>query len=113
MGEHLHLSPKHRRELETLLREHLPGIEAWAYGSRVNGRSHDGSDLDLVLRGPGLEEISFIRVDEFDRAVRESNIPFLVEARDWASLPERFRQEIERSYVVIRSEAGKRGSGES
>ncbi len=25
-------------------------IEIWAYGSRVNGDSHDASDLDLVIR---------------------------------------------------------------
>ena len=54
MTERLHLSPKHRAVLEALLREHMPGVEVWAYGSRVDGRSHDGSDLDLVLRGPGL-----------------------------------------------------------
>ena len=51
MAERLHLLPRHRTPIETLLREHLPGVEVWAYGSRVNGRSHDGSDLDLVLRG--------------------------------------------------------------
>ena len=99
--------------LETLLGKHLPGVETWAYGSRVKGRSHDGSDLDLVLRGPGLKEISITQVDGFDRAVRESNIPFLVDARDWACLPERFRQEIRREFVVIQREAGTGGSGNS
>ena len=57
MSDRLHLLPRHRRLLETLLRRYLPDVEVWAYGSRVNGRSHDGSDLDLVLRGPGLKEI--------------------------------------------------------
>ena len=63
MTERLHLRPRHRERLEALLREHLPDVEAWAYGSRVNGRSHDGSDLDLVLRGPGLEAIPIDRGD--------------------------------------------------
>lgn len=31
----------------------------------------------------------------------DSNIPFLVDARDWARLPERFRREIERENVVL------------
>ena len=101
MAERLHLLPRHRRALEALLREHLPDVEAWAYGSRVNGRSHDGSDLDLVLRGPDLKEIPSIQLGDFEEAVRESNIPFLVEARDWARLPERFCSEIERDYVVF------------
>ncbi|MCS1412282.1 MAG: hypothetical protein M2R45_05488 [Verrucomicrobia subdivision 3 bacterium] len=104
MTDRLHLLPKHRQMLEALLREHLPDVEVWAYGSRVNGRSHDGSDLDLVLRGPGLTEIPLGQLTDFEEAVRESNIPFLVEARDWARLPERFHQEIERGYVVLAQE---------
>ena len=45
-----------REELEALLREHVPDAEVWAYGrSRVNGRCHSGSDLNLVLRSPSLE----------------------------------------------------------
>ena len=101
MTDRLHLSDRHRRVLETLLREHLPGIEVWAYGSRVNGRSHEGSDLDLVLRAPNLEEIPFEQLTDFKEALRESNIPFLVEAHDWTRLPERFHPEIERDYVVL------------
>ena len=101
MVERLHLLPRHRAQIETLLREHLPGVEVWAYGSRVNGRSHDGSDLDLVLRGPGLDKINASRLAELAEALRDSTIPFLVEARDWARLPESFQREIERSHVVL------------
>ncbi len=97
----LHLSPRHREKLTALLREHLPGVEVWAYGSRVNGRSHDGSDLDLVLRGPGLQAVPPEQLGDFTDAVRESTLPFLVEARDWTRLPARFHAEVERSYVVL------------
>ena len=108
MADRLHLLPKHRWALETLLRKHLPDVEVWAYGSRVNGRSHDGSDLDLVLRGPSLKEIPSGQLGDFEEAVRESNIPFLVEARDWARLPERFHREIERDHVVLVEGGGER-----
>lgn len=101
MADGLHLQPRHYEELEALLREHLPGVEVWAYGSRVSGKSHDGSDLDLVLRGPGLNEIPIGQLRDFEEAVQESTIPFLVEARDWARLPKRFHQEIERRHVVF------------
>ena len=101
MSDQLHISQRHRSILEALLSEHLPNVEAWAYGSRVNGRSHDGSDLDLVLRGPGLNEIPAARLADFKDALCESRIPFLVEARDWARLPERFRQEIEVAHVAL------------
>lgn len=99
--DRLHLRPKHRRILEELLQKHLPEVEVWAYGSRITGRSHDGSDLDLVLRGPELRKIPIENLTEFEEALRESPIPFLVEARDWARLPERFHREIERDYVML------------
>ena len=101
LAERLHLAPGHREMLEGLLHEHLPDVEVWAYGSRVSGRSHDGSDLDLVLRAPGLRRIEGARLAGFREALRQSNLPFLVEARDWARLPPRFHREIEREHVVL------------
>lgn len=101
MTERLDLAPRHHSVLMALLEKHLPGVEAWAYGSRVNGRSHAGSDLDLVLRSPGLEQIPIRRFAAFLEAVRESSIPFLIEVHDWARLPNWFRREIDRSHVVL------------
>ncbi len=103
----LHLSSRHRKKLEALLREHLPEIEVWAYGSRVNDHSHDGSDLDLVLRAPGLQEIPIGPLTDFTEALHNSTLPFLVEARDWARLPARFHREIERGYVVVQKKNGR------
>ena len=111
--DRLDLLPRHRERIEALLREHAPGVEAWAYGSRVNGESHPGSDLDLVLRGPGLEPLPPGVLAGLAEAFRRSSIPILVEARDWAALPERFRREIERRYVVLAEAdraAGSRGA---
>ena len=48
MTDRLSLAPRYRCIVEDLLRRHVPDAEVWAYGSRVNGQSHDGSDL-----GPG------------------------------------------------------------
>jgi len=48
----LDLPGRHLRLLRLLLKEHTPGAEVWAYGSRVNGGSHARSDLDLVLCDP-------------------------------------------------------------
>ena len=106
MPDRLHIAAKHRAILKALIREHLAGIEVWAYGSRVNGCSHEGSDLDLVLRGPDLQELPCAQLSGFTDAVRESMIPFLIEARDWARLPERFQREIEQEYVVVENAAG-------
>ncbi len=100
MTDRLNLLPRHRKELEALLRQHVPDAEVWAYGSRVNGRSHEASDLDLVLRGPDLEPLADGYVDLLE-ALEQSNIPILVQAHDWARLPESFHREIERDYLVV------------
>ena len=100
MTSQLSLPARYRRMVEEVLREHVPEAEVWAYGSRINGRSHEGSDLDLVVRGPGLKPLG-IRYVELTEAFRESNIPILVQAHDWARLPEAFHEEIERDYVVV------------
>ncbi len=97
----LHLSARHRASIEALLREHVPGVEVWAYGSRVSGLSHDGSDLDLVLRGPSLGRIEASLLADLADALRDSTIPFLVEMHDWARLPDGFHPEIERRHVVL------------
>ena len=94
MADRVRIDPRHRRILEALLRQHLPGIEVWAYGSRVNGRGHNGSDLDLVLRAPDLKNLPAGQLLDFKDAIRESTIPFLVGALDWACLPERVHREI-------------------
>ena len=101
MTDRLHLPFRYRQEIELLLRKHTPGVEVWAYGSRVTGQSHDGSDLDLVLRGPGLAPIPSGTIRALKNALHDSNVPILVEAKDWARLPESFHREIEREYVEL------------
>ena len=101
MTERLDLPRRYRNQIEALLREHVPGVEVWAYGSRVKGRSHRGSDLDLVLRGPGLKQIPSSQLMDLIEALEESNVPIIVQTHDWARLPERFYREIERKYVVL------------
>ena len=101
MTDQLHIRPKHLKQVRAILQRYIPGIEVWAYGSRVSGRSHDGSDLDLALRAPGLTKIPLKKLGDLSDAFRESNIPFLIEARDWSRLPDTFHKEIARDYIVL------------
>ena len=103
MTDRLNLPPRYRQQIEAILREHTPYAEVWAYGSRINGNSHEASDLDLALRAPDLEPIPSFDFDDLLRAFQESNIPIIVQAHDWARLPASFHQEIERDYVTLQS----------
>ena len=101
MTERLDLPRRYRDQIEALLREHVPGVEVWAYGSRVSGRSHEGSDLDLVLRGPDLKRIPSGQLTDLTEALEQSNVPIIVQIHDWARLPESFHREIEQEYMVL------------
>ena len=107
MTDRLDLPRRYRERLQELLKDHVPDAEVWAYGSRVNGESHEASDLDLVIRGPTLEPLGaeFLNLVE---AIEKSSIPILVEVLDWARLPENFHKEIQRDYVVVRRQVGSR-----
>ena len=111
MTDRLALPRRYRDQLEALLRKHVPDVEVWAYGSRVNDESHEGSDLDLALRGPALEPLDGGFYDLLE-AIEKSNIPILVQAHDWAMLPESFHREIERDYVVLQAPAKQTTAGE-
>lgn len=94
----LSLKPKYLKMLTDIFDSYCPQAEIWAYGSRVNGDFHDGSDLDLVV-------IDFhsktARIYELKELIRESNIPFLVDINEFNDLPKYFQNEIKRSYVVF------------
>ena len=109
MTDRLSLPSRYRRMVEAILREYVPEAEAWAYGSRIQGRSHDGSDLDLVIRSPSLEPLGAELLDLIE-AFQESNIPFLVQIHDWAGLPKSFHREIERDYVVVQNSVNCEGA---
>jgi predicted nucleotidyltransferase len=76
-------------------------FEIWAYGSRVNGSAHEGSDLDLVIRSPGAAPMPTGTYAALCEKIRNSNIPILVELRDWSMLPESFHRNIEQQYEVL------------
>ena len=98
----LFLRDRDKQKLLDLLGHYLPTVDAWAYGSRVNGDAHDASDLDLVLRSADLSPIPLEQLLNFLDALRESTIPIIVEARDWVRLPLSFHQEIVKKYVVLK-----------
>lgn len=90
------------KELLTTLFESVPvPIEVWAYGSRVNGKAHDGSDLDLVIRTPTLERLPFDLFFDLKEQIRDCNVPIIVELFDWARLPQTFHANIKANFEVF------------
>lgn len=97
----LDLRPEWLETILQILAAHLPETEVVAYGSRVSGAAHEGSDLDLVARNRLNPMLPVRNLGEVRDAFTESNLPILIDILDWAQIPDSFREEIERAGVVI------------
>src|SRR5947207_1690003 len=79
----------------------LVPVEIWAYGSRVNGDCHEGSDLDLVVisqnEAVNIREMYFDFIEE----LRDSNIPILIDVKEWNAIPVSFQKNISANYEVL------------
>ena len=110
MGERLVLPTRYLREVEWILGMVVADVEVWAYGSRVTGTAYEASDLDLVLRAPGLEPVPPGQLGALTTAFQESNIPIIVDVHDWALLPEWFRRTILADYVILQHAGSQHGA---
>jgi predicted nucleotidyltransferase len=99
----LDLPERHRQKLQALLALYTPHAQVWAYGSRVNGNAHEGSDLDLVLRNPTDLSQDVEGWDLLKDALQASDLPMLVDVHVWARLPQAFHAHIEAEYVVLQA----------
>lgn len=92
------LTATERSTVLALLERHLPGTEAWVYGSRAKWTSTPQSDLDLVVftRPEQRRQVSDLR-----EAFEESNLPFRVDLFAWAEVSELFRRRIESERVTL------------
>ena len=76
-------------------------VNIWAYGSRVSGMAHEGSDLNLVVRPDGDGMIDLGELGVFKELLQESTIPILVQVLDWNRIPESFQANILKGYEVL------------
>ena len=94
----LRISEKEKTLLLELLRRHLPGVDVWAYGSRVGGKSSPRSDLDLVVFASAEQSR---QVGDLRESLEESDLPFRVDLFVWEELPESFQKNIEAFHTVL------------
>lgn len=92
------VKPEYLKILETIFQNYCPKAEIWAYGSRLNGDSHDGSDLDLVVKSFNEDKKYLFELKEL---INDSNIPFIVDIHEYENFPQSFQEEILKNYVVI------------
>lgn len=96
----LDLKPKYHELVCQLLKQYIPTMTVWAYGSRVKGESSNGSDLDLVVLN---SEQAPINLSQLKTTFSESNLPISVDILDWSTIPEKMQEEIKTAHIVIQA----------
>lgn len=94
----LFIKPEYLKILKDIFNSYCPNAEIWAYGSRIKGEAHPGSDLDLVVKDFNDENKNIFELKEL---INNSNIPFIVDIQEFDRLPESFRKEIEKNYICL------------
>jgi predicted nucleotidyltransferase len=94
----LFIKPQYFQMLIDILDNYCPNAQIWAYGSRVGGDAHNGSDLDLVVKDFGDENLDIATLKGM---FTDSNIPFFIDISEFDKLPEYFQQEILKNYIII------------
>ncbi len=90
------LEPKQLQLLKTIITRHIPNKTVWAYGSRVTWKASETSDLDLVVFGSHSGKIFDLK-----ESFVESSLLISVDVMDWESIPDSFKENIRKKYVVI------------
>ena len=98
----LNFPEKYKVDLLNILDLYAPNHEVWAYGSRVKGKHHDASDLDLALRNAHDLSLKYKHLDKLREALQNSDIPIIIDVMDWARIPEIFKEEIIKNHVIIK-----------
>jgi predicted nucleotidyltransferase len=84
------LDPENRCLVVEILRRHVPGVDVYAFGSRVNGRARPYSDLDLLLKAPVTED----QMESIKNAFSESDLPILIDLVQEEGLSEEFKHNM-------------------
>lgn len=97
----INISPEHLETIKRILAEFASGCEVRAFGSRINGKSNDHSDLDLAVFGRDkLERRTKVLLKE---AFEESNLPFRVDVVDYNAISDEFRAMVDSKYEILQT----------
>jgi len=94
----INLKRKHFEELCRIFEKYCPKAEIWAYGSRIHGDSHDGSDLDMTVKTFNDPEKNLGGLKEL---LDDSDIPFLMDISEFDRLPLSFQTEILKNHMKL------------
>jgi len=94
----LDIKLEYLKMLKEIFNQYCPNAEIWVYGSRIKNQSHDGSDIDMVVKNFNDNNKN---ISELRQLLNDSNIPFLTDIEEFDNLPDYFQKEILKEYEVL------------
>lgn len=95
------LSAEAWADVHRILRQHVPHLEVWAFGSRARWTAKKYSDLDLAVLTD--KPLPLATAADLRIAFDESTLPIKVDVVDWSTISDSFRKIIEADKVVVQT----------
>ncbi len=102
--QRIDLAPKQLGLLKKIIKQHIPNKTVWAYGSRVTWRANEVSDIDLTVF-----DCTHSQIDELKETLVESNLLISVDVMSWKEIPDNFKMNIKKQYVVLQEKKKLKG----
>ena len=96
--DRLFLKHEYLQMLIDIFNSYCPKAEIWAFGCRIRGEAHDGSDLDLAVKKFNCPDKNIYKLREL---INDSDIPIIVEILDFNNIPSYIQDEIMKDCIVI------------
>ena len=90
------LAPKQLGLLKKIIQQHIPDKTVWVYGSRVTWKADEASDIDLTVF-----DCTNVQIDELKETLEESDLLISVDVINWEEIPDNFKTNIKKQYVVL------------
>ena len=85
--------------IKSVLEPYKEKYDFYYYGSRVKGDFRFLSDLDIMVRG--IELVNLSDINDIKEKFDKSNLPYVVNIADYYNLDEKFYKLIEADLVKI------------
>lgn len=99
------VAERHLEAIVRLVEREIPECEVWVFGSRADGSSYDGSDIDLAIRGSSRDGtdscVNWSKIFDLQNGLDESDIPYMVDLMPWEALPSRIQGRAQEHHIVI------------
>lgn len=95
----LDLEEKYKEFIKTSIKNILPNVKIYIYGSRVKGTAQKYSDVDIAVKCP--TKIPFEKILKLKAYFEDSTFPYQVDLIDLDSISEKFSNLIKDDLVEI------------